>query len=177
MVKLTDKRGFTLIEVIVSIAMLSIITVPALGIIEAVIINNKNSGVNIQSASKAQSIMDWYKAIGPYNIKKTVRYINTTSNTVSIYYFLKETDIPNLTDILKNNRWNTAATGTGVNDYDGIKTLSSSLPDGFDIAVKVVLDIGEYNPYNGNVTKISVTLWNNKVNPNNKVHLVSAKGE
>lgn len=159
---LKNQKGMTLIEILVSLAVLVIIIIPVLGLLSASTINNANSKAKTLNGSVAQAAMEYFK-------KTDISAINGGSRPATYYIFCSKDDIDadfiNDNSIYKKtvsgddavsdfNHMDSIAAQIGAKPYDyGIRVLVSSTDSGSVIQISVTV----YDPYNKDKNKVTFT--------------------
>lgn len=161
-----NNRGFTLIEAIISIALLGIILTSFLGLLTTSVSFNLKSKIEISNGSIAQAVMEYYKEKGQQELKSN--YLGTNS-TAYLYIFYNKSGSG---DPLKT-ALDAALPESGLPTEDYSQIMANHNPSGtnYDYTVKVVLsDAGD------ELTKINVTVWDSIKKDNGRINIVSLRG-
>lgn len=169
------RRGVTLIEVIISIAVLSIIFVPALSIFSSSRLSLKYSSDLSRELSAARSAMEWCNN-KDYHV---LNYINTyiqsrgkSGTHSSLYCFIKYSDVPMMSNLLEGFDLKHCVIYDDTSDYSTIKGLSNIK---YDAVLKINLfDITDEN--SSNTIEIIVTAWSSLRKGSSPVQLTCIKG-
>lgn len=176
------QEGFTLIEILISIALIGIIIVPILGIFLQSTRNNVDSKIKTQTVAVAQSVMEYYKGSGIEKLNDVIANIchsgesyTNDGDTATLYYFTKKDD--NLSTVLSNAEYDHFKNAEGTEQFDAM--LASAGSQSFDYAIKVVLKVKDQDndPDSIDLVQIFVNVWYKPLGENSKVNLISLRGK
>lgn len=186
MLKIKNNKGFTIIELIISIAIIGIIAVPLLGLLLQSTKNNTNSNTRTKVVAVSQRAMEWYKSSSPSKtkIEEIIAYILYSgdfgklndNDSVKAYIFYKNGD--NLenklfdNDSYIKNNWLGGGIDDGLKDYNYVKSLAGNTD--YDLVVEAVLTFK--NDAYSQAVQIIITSWDKLNEDKSKVRLISLRG-
>ncbi|MDI6618165.1 MAG: type II secretion system protein [Clostridiales bacterium] len=162
-------KGFTLIELVVSIAILGIIAVPLMGLFSVSFNNNMIAKRRTETVSIAESAMEIYKSdkgIGAVESKDVTPGQN--GYTTVFYFYYNSHDGTNLIDCLKPDN-----AVRKINRYvdEDFAAVNSYADKKYNYAIKIVLDLKEHDE----VVEINVMVWNRVDKDAGKVNFISLR--
>ena len=163
MKKIQNKKGFTLIELVVSIAILEIISIPIFGLFAVSMRNNVNSRSGISAWAAAQSFMEYYKC----NINQDLNV-----GPVVYYYLYSNNDISKIHDGLKEDNKSEPLNLNTDESYSYIcdNRFDSVIISDYDYAIKVILQKKD-----NDALKINIIVWDIRLKGAQKVSIVSLR--
>lgn len=169
------RRGFTLIEVIISIAVMTIIFIPVLSLFSSSRVSLKYSDDLGGELSAARSAMELYDAKDYETLHLLLNILHSRRelSSPSLYCFIEYPDVPHLSGFLESFDSMHCTIYEDVNDYIGIKKLTS-------IKYDTVLKINFYETSDAltstKAITVVVTAWSSLRGSPSRMRLVCMKG-
>lgn len=166
------KYGFTLIEILITIALIGILVVPTSMSISSIIHYNSSSKSKVNNGALAQKVMEYYRN---YDFSKEPFYTNITTVTSPQYYYLAFYNDPTsdtLTNYLQNTYTKAKPIGLSSNEnYTQVLTNVGSYPQvppvtTYNHVIKIVFS------NNNGMLKIDTTVWDTTNKDAGKVEYV-----
>lgn len=163
-----NQKGMTLIEILISLAILAIIIIPILGLLSASTMNNANSRSKTLNGSVAQAVMEYFKKTGD------IGSINSGSRPAAYYIFCDKDDID--ADFISSSdssiHTKTVNRDDGVNTFSQIDNIAGQIgAKPYYYGIRVLLS----NTDSGNLVQISITVYNSSDKDKNKITFTSLR--
>lgn len=171
--RFSNQKGMTLIELIVSIALLAIIIVPVLGLLSASNLNNANSRGKTSNGAVAQAVIEYYK-------KVDITSINSGTRPVTIYLFCNKGNLDNeylpgsKTDSGNFLPYKTISGDDGFSAFTQMDSIASQISGAkpYDYGIRILLS----NTDASNLVQVTVTAWDPYNKDKNKITFTSLRG-
>lgn len=170
-------KGFTLIEVIISIAVMTIIIIPILSLFTSSKISLKYSGDMARELGAARSAMEWYNKrdfTELHHLLGIMKSRSGSASTPSLYCFIEYSDVSQMSAFLDGFDAEHCKIYENSNDYNEIKELSNIK---YDTALKINLFETFDTDTGAKTIEIVVTAWSSLRSSSSEVRLVCMKGE
>lgn len=171
------RRGFTLIEVIISVAVLCIIFVPALSLFSASRLSLKYSRDMAQELSAARSAMEYYNNKDYHSldmIRSKLKSAGGSTEYKPLYCFMEYSDVPKISIMLESFDEGHCIIYDDLDDYTLIKDL-------YSIKYDAIMKINLYEIANDSTgikaMEIVLTSWSSLRGSASMIHLACIKGD
>jgi prepilin-type N-terminal cleavage/methylation domain-containing protein len=162
---LNDQKGMTLIEILISLAILAIIIVPVLGLLSASTTNNVNSRGKTLNGAVAQAAVEYFK-------KVDISTINGGSRPATYYLFCSKNNIDK--DFINDGSIHrkTVSGDDLISDFSGVDNIASQIgAKPYDYGIRVLLS----NTDSSSLAQITVTVYDSFNKDKNKVTFTSLR--
>lgn len=156
-----NQKGMTLIELIVSIALLAIIIIPVLGMLSASNLNNENARVKTTNGAVAQAVLEYYK-------KVDIDSVYSGSRPATLYIFCNKSELNGAFTPEK-----TVAGDDSVTVFTAVDAIAASIgAKPYEYAIRIFLSATDST----GMVQINVSVWDSINKDNNKVVFTSLRG-
>lgn len=155
-----NKKGFTLVELLISISMIIIIEGAMLKLLEGTIKNNSLSSARTKVVSAAQGVMEICKCTSAENL---IDSLNGSSDKSIVCFYNSDSDT--LYETFKN--YSTATDGINT---EPLSILKEKANKSYDVVIKAIISV-----YGEEMAGITVTAWDKKYGEKCMVKLVTIR--